>query len=69
MGLRSLLKRVTDKFSGEYSAAQADIRPDDRPAVKDGAEVKVTRARLNRPREQSEGVAGDDAAARSGKGS
>lgn len=53
MGLRSLLKRVTDKFSGEYSAAQADIRPDD-GATATGGDVKVTRARLKRPKDAQE---------------
>jgi hypothetical protein len=56
MGLRSLFKRVTDKFSGEYSAAQADIRPDDGASAA-GGDVKVTRARLKRPKDAQEEAA------------
>ena len=56
MGLRSILKRVTDKFSGEYSAAQADIRPHDPPPAQDSGDVQVTRARLKRPKDAKEAV-------------
>lgn len=59
MGLRDRVKRslrsVMDRFSGEYSAAATEIRPD-APAAADqaGAEVKVTRARLRRPKDARE---------------
>jgi hypothetical protein len=51
MGLRSTFQRVLDRFSGEYSAKQGDIRPDDgaKPGV--AGDVKITRARLHRPAE------------------
>lgn len=54
MGLRDKLKgsvrSVLNRFSGEYSAAQDAVRPDDPPAARsDGGDVKVTRARLKRP--------------------
>ncbi len=56
MSLRSRLKtsvqKVINKFSGEYSAAESEIRapaPDERPTPSGGGEVKVTRARLKRP--------------------
>ena len=57
MSLRNRLKtsvsRVLNKFSGEYSAAESEIRqpaPDESPtAAAAGGEVKVTRARLKRP--------------------
>lgn len=54
MGLRDKLKgsvrSVLNRFSGEYSAAQDVVRPDDPPATPaEGGEVKVTRARLKRP--------------------
>ena len=55
MALRDLVKRsvrsVIDKFSGEYSAAQTEIRPDDPASSRadGGGDVKVTRARLKRP--------------------
>jgi len=56
MSLRSRLKssvsRVINKFSGEYSSAETEIRtpaPGEVSAPVAGAEVKVTRARLNRP--------------------
>jgi hypothetical protein len=60
MPLRDLVKRsvrsVVDRFSGEYSAAQTEIRPDDPAAtrVEGGQDVKVTRARLKRPPGQPE---------------
>lgn len=57
MGLRSLIKRVADKFSGEYSAAQADIRPDAPPVDVGGAAAPVTRARLKRPMDAKEEAA------------
>ncbi len=57
MGLRSLIKRVADKFSGEYSAAEGDIRADDgATAATPGA--TVTRARLKRPKDAKEEAAG-----------
>lgn len=56
MSLRARLKtsvqKVINKFSGEYSAAEGEIRPpspDDQPTSTAGGEVKVTRARLKRP--------------------
>lgn len=56
MSLRNRLKtsvqRVLNKFSGEYSAAETEIRqpsPDEIPTATAGGEVKVTRARLKRP--------------------
>lgn len=57
MGLRSLIKRVTDKFSGEYSAAQSDIRPDEGLRT-DAGPTTVTRARLKRPMDAKEESAG-----------
>lgn len=54
MGLRSVLKKVLDRFSGEYSAAQTDIRPDDGSSTGSG---KVTRARLKRPKDAKEELA------------
>jgi hypothetical protein len=48
--LKSSVKKVINRFSGEYSAAETEIRepsPADTPAA--GGEVKVTRARLKRP--------------------
>ena len=62
MGLRSLIKRVADKFSGEYSAAQADIRPDERPSGDGTAPKPATRARLKRPRDAKEEAASSAAA-------
>jgi hypothetical protein len=58
MGLRDSLKKsvrkVVDRFSGEYSAAQSEIRQPPPPSAADaaaaGGDVKVTRARLNRPK-------------------
>jgi hypothetical protein len=48
--LKSTVKKVLNKFSGEYSAAETEIRtPPPEEAPKAGADVKVTRARLNRP--------------------
>lgn len=64
MGLRDSLKNtvrsVLNKLSGEYSAGAAEIRdppPESTPVA--GGDVKITRARLKRPR---------DAAEESGKG-
>lgn len=51
MGLRSAFKRVLDKFSGEYSASQGEIRPDDSPTAANAGDVRITRARLHRPAE------------------
>ncbi|MDP2305854.1 MAG: hypothetical protein Q8P18_07480 [Pseudomonadota bacterium] len=50
--LKSTMSKVINKFSGEYSAAENEIRvpnPDEVHAPVAGAEVKVTRAKLNRP--------------------
>jgi hypothetical protein len=62
MGLRERLTRrlqgVLDRFSGEHSAASAQIRPDDGAPAAGAAPadgVKVTRARLRRPREDAQG--------------
>ncbi len=56
MSLRSRLKstvsKVINKFSGEYSSAEGEIRtprPDEVSAPVVGADIKVTRAKLNRP--------------------
>ena len=56
MSLRSRLKsslgKVINKFSGEYSHAETEIRtpsPDEISSAKAGSDVKVTRAKLNRP--------------------
>lgn len=44
-----------DRFSGEYSAGQSEIRPDDPPApTAAGGGVTVTRARLKRPKDAKE---------------
>lgn len=51
MGLRSAFKRVLDKFSGEYSARQGEIRPDESPTPSAAGDVRITRARLHRPAE------------------
>ncbi len=48
--LKTSVQKVMNRFSGEYSAAETEIReaaPE--VAATPGAEVKVTRARLNRP--------------------
>jgi hypothetical protein len=49
-----------DRFSGEHSEASSQIRPDDDAPARSGdssAEgVKVTRARLRRPREDGQGA-------------
>ncbi len=64
MGLRDrLLQRVrgvVDRFSGEHSAGSTSIRPDDAPAASPApgagdSDVKVTRARLKRPRDATNG--------------
>ena len=48
--LKSSVKNVLNKFSGEYSAAETEIRtPPPEQAPQAGGEVKVTRAKLNRP--------------------
>lgn len=50
--LKSSVQRVLNKFSGEYSAAETEIRtpsPEETPRATAGGEVKVTRARLKRP--------------------
>lgn len=50
--LKSTVTKVINKFSGEYSSAENEIRtpnPEDVTVPVAGAEVKVTRARLNRP--------------------
>lgn len=53
--LRSSVRTVMDRFSGEYSAASDNIKPPDpTEAPTPGGEVKVTRARLKRPRDAKE---------------
>lgn len=47
--LKDRVKRVLNKFSGEYSAAEVEIRPDTGASSAQAGEVKVTRARLKRP--------------------
>lgn len=50
--LRSSVRSVLDRFSGEYSAASGEIRPDTStsdPAAPASEAPKVTRARLRRP--------------------
>ena len=61
MGIRDRLKNsvrsLVDRFSGEYSSASGEVRQDDPPPEDHGnpqAEVKVTRARLKRPRDAKE---------------
>jgi len=60
MGLRDKLKNsvrtVLDRFSGEYSAGSGEIRPDDAPLPSEPGDVRVTRARLKRPRDAKEAV-------------
>jgi len=63
MGLRDRLKssmqNLMNKFSGEYSAGEGEIRPDEgasRAVAGDG--VKVTRARLKRPKDAKEELGG-----------
>jgi hypothetical protein len=63
MGLRDRLKSsvrsLMDRFSGEYSAAETEIRPDDPQApATPGSDVKVTRARLKRPKDAREEIGG-----------
>lgn len=65
MGLRDKLKgsvrSVLNRFSGEYSAAQDSVRPDDPPASRaEGGDVKVTRARLKRPSAASDAVKSEE---------
>ena len=65
MGLRDKLKgsvrSVLNRFSGEYSAAQDAVRPDDPPAAPAAAgDVKVTRARLKRPSAASDAAKSDE---------
>ena len=63
MGLRNKLKQklkgVVENFSGEYSSAAPDeITPYGRTGIPtDGS--KVTRARLNRPKNQTEDASDD----------
>lgn len=53
--VRSSLRTVLDRFSGEYSAGAGEIRPDEAPSAPAPAgEVKVTRARLKRPKDARE---------------
>lgn len=59
MGLRdrfkSSVRSIVERFSGEYSAAAGEVRPDVPPvAGETGGEVKVTRARLKRPKDAKE---------------
>ena len=55
MGLRDSLKKslrsVFNRLSGEYSAAETEIRPDtgQDPQTATDTTAKVTRARLRRP--------------------
>lgn len=61
MGLRDRLRNVVNRLSGEYSAAQTEIRPDEgakAPIV--GGDVKVTRARLKRPKDADEELKKDE---------
>lgn len=49
MGLRDKVKRVINKFSGEYSQpAPTELKPYERPGVPD-ENAQVVMARLNRP--------------------
>lgn len=55
--LRSTVRTVLDRFSGEYSAASGEIRPDTPttdPAPATTEAAKVTRARLRRPADAKE---------------
>ena len=50
--LKTSVKKVINKFSGEYSSAEGEIRtprPDEVSAPVVGSDVKITRAKLNRP--------------------
>jgi hypothetical protein len=50
--LKSSVSKMINKFSGEHSAAENEIRtpnPDEVSAPVVGGDVKVTRAKLNRP--------------------
>ena len=47
--LKDRVKKVINKFSGEYSAAETEIRPDTGASSAKSGDVKVTRARLKRP--------------------
>lgn len=62
MGLRdrvlSSVKKAFDRFSGEYSAGQDEIRPDTPPTPGVAGEVKVTRARLKRPKDAKQELEG-----------
>lgn len=61
MGLRDKLKdnvkRVLDRFSGEYSAGSDEIREEEGgpPKGEPAVDAPVTRARLRRPREERSG--------------
>lgn len=52
--LVSTVKKALNRFSGEYSAGQDEIRPDENPAAGVVGDVKVTRARLKRPKDAKE---------------
>lgn len=55
--VRSSLRSVLDRFSGEFSAATPEIRPDLSTSAEPVAadpEVTVTRARLKRPKDAKE---------------
>jgi hypothetical protein len=62
MGLRDKLKtsvkKVLNKFSGDYSAAETELGstpiPDVSLPASEGGDVKVTRARLKRPKDAKE---------------
>jgi hypothetical protein len=63
MGLRDRLKttvkKALNKFSGEHSAAETELGSTPIPDVNlpsgEGGDVKVTRARLKRPKDAKEG--------------
>lgn len=55
--LKSTVQKALNKFSGEYSAAESEIRapaPGDPATPTPAGEVKVTRARLKRPKDAAE---------------
>ena len=62
MGIRSRLKKLADRFSGEHSDAAPEGEPT--PYARDGTGSEggpVLKARLNRPRDQgSEEESSDD---------
>lgn len=54
MGMRDTLKnsvkRIMDRFSGEYSARSGEIREPPPPSAATEGPVKITRPKLNRPK-------------------